>query len=243
MRAGGGPARGASASRLMIIENDSMLASGLARALKNEGYDVTVAESGEAGLEAFSATRFDLLVLDIDLPGVDGFEVLEGLGAMGQSLPVLVVSARDGIDERVRALDAGADGYLIKPFTLPELAARLRALGRRRRAKAEPTIRHGPLVLEASTRRVSLGGKPLELTGREWSVLEVLLQRVEKTVSKETICEAIAGSSQGLSLNAIEANVSRLRAKLGSGEIRIRTVRGFGYMLESREPVKAVSTE
>lgn len=232
----------APASRLMIIEDDSMLASGLARALQNEGYEVTVADSGEAALEVLGATRFDLLVLDIGLPGIDGFEVLRRMRASGQSLPVLVLTARDAVDDRVRGLDLGADDYMPKPFALPELAARVRALGRRGRTQAGPKIVHGPLVLDTTARRAYLNSEPLDMAAREWSVLEVLLGRVEKIVSKESIIEAVAGIGDELSPNAIEVYVSRLRAKLEPAGIRIRTVRGFGYMLlEYREPAEAAA--
>lgn len=235
-----GTPNGAPASRLMIVEDDAMLASGLARALQNEGYEVTVADTGEAALDALGSTRFDLLVLDIGLPGIDGFEVLRRMRSAGQSLPVLVLTARDAVDDRVRGLDLGADDYMPKPFALPELAARVRALGRRGRTQAGPKIVHGPLVLDTTARRAYLNNEPLDMAAREWSVLEVLLGRVEKIVSKESIIEAVAGIGDELSPNAIEVYVSRLRAKLEPAGIRIRTVRGFGYMLlEYREAAEA----
>jgi two-component system OmpR family response regulator len=217
--------------RLMIVEDDTSLATGLMRALSNEGYDVTAATSGEESLERLRGESFDLLVLDIGLPGIDGFEVLRRLRAGGYALPVLILTARDAVDDRVRGLDLGADDYMPKPFALPELAARVRALGRRGRGPVGPRVVHGPLVLDTAARRAWLNGEPLEMAAREWSVLQVLLERVERTVSKEAIIEAVAGLSDDLSLNAIEVYVSRLRAKLEPAGIRIRTVRGFGYML------------
>jgi len=219
------------AVRLMIVEDDTSLATGLMRALANEGYEVTAAASGEEALERVRSEPFDLLVLDIGLPGIDGFEVLRRLRAGGYALPVLILTARDAVDDRVRGLDLGADDYMPKPFALPELAARVRALGRRGRGQIGPRIVHGPLVLDTAARRAWLNGEPLEMAAREWSVLQVLLERVERTVSKEAIIEAVAGLSDDLSLNAIEVYVSRLRAKLEPAGIRIRTVRGFGYML------------
>jgi DNA-binding response OmpR family regulator len=215
----------------MIVEDDTSLATGLMRALANEGYEVTAAASGEEALERVRSEPFDLLVLDIGLPGIDGFEVLRRLRAGGYALPVLILTARDAVDDRVRGLDLGADDYMPKPFALPELAARVRALGRRGRGQIGPRIVHGPLVLDTAARRAWLNGEPLEMAAREWSVLQVLLERVERTVSKEAIIEAVAGLSDDLSLNAIEVYVSRLRAKLEPAGIRIRTVRGFGYML------------
>lgn len=226
VRAGAAPA-----VRLMIVEDDTSLATGLMRALANEGYEVTAAASGEEALERMRSEPFDLLVLDIGLPGIDGFELLRRLRAGGYALPVLILTARDAVDDRVRGLDLGADDYMPKPFALPELAARVRALGRRGRGQIGPRIVHGPLVLDTAARRAWLNGEPLEMAAREWSVLQVLLERVERTVSKEAIIEAVAGLSDDLSLNAIEVYVSRLRAKLEPAGIRIRTVRGFGYML------------
>ena len=219
------------AVRLLIVEDDTSLATGLMRALSNEGYDVSAAVSGEEALERVRSEPYDLLVLDIGLPGIDGFEVLRRLRAGGYALPVLILTARDAVDDRVRGLDLGADDYMPKPFALPELAARVRALGRRGRGQVGPRIVHGPLVLDTAARRAWLNGEPLEMAAREWSVLQVLLERVERTVSKEAIIEAVAGLSDDLSLNAIEVYVSRLRAKLEPAGIRIRTVRGFGYML------------
>jgi two-component system, OmpR family, response regulator len=228
----GSPRPGAMpALRLMIVEDDTSLATGLMRALANEGYDVSAAASGEEALERIRGEQFDLVVLDIGLPGIDGFEVLRRLRAGGYSLPVLILTARDAVDDRVRGLDLGADDYMPKPFALPELSARVRALGRRGRGPVGPRVVHGPLVLDTAARRAWLNGEPLEMAAREWSVLQVLLERVERTVSKEAIIEAVAGLSDDLSLNAIEVYVSRLRAKLEPAGIRIRTVRGFGYML------------
>jgi DNA-binding response OmpR family regulator len=219
------------AVRLLIVEDDTSLATGLMRALSNEGYDVSAAVNGEEALERVRSEPYDMLVLDIGLPGIDGFEVLRRLRAGGYALPVLILTARDAVDDRVRGLDLGADDYMPKPFALPELAARVRALGRRGRGQVGPRIVHGPLVLDTAARRAWLNGEPLEMAAREWSVLQVLLERVERTVSKEAIIEAVAGLSDDLSLNAIEVYVSRLRTKLEPAGIRIRTVRGFGYML------------
>jgi len=217
--------------RLLIVEDDAPLASGLRRILEAEGHAVDVTPRGEQAVLAASQERFDLVILDIGLPQIDGFEVLRRLRAGGYALPVLILTARDAVDDRVRGLDLGADDYMPKPFALPELAARVRALGRRGRGQVGPRIVHGPLVLDTAARRAWLNGEPLEMAAREWSVLQVLLERVERTVSKEAIIEAVAGLSDDLSLNAIEVYVSRLRAKLEPAGIRIRTVRGFGYML------------
>jgi len=225
--------------RLLLVEDDASLAAGLSRALNNQGYEVAATGSGEDALGRIASERFDLMVLDIGLPGIDGFEVLKRMRAAGHAQPVLILTARDAVDDRVRGLDLGADDYMPKPFALPELAARVRALGRRGRGQSGPRIVHGPLTLDTNARRAWLNGQPLEMAAREWSVLVVLLERIERTVSKEAIIEAVAGVSDDLSLNAIEVYVSRLRAKLEPAGIRIRTVRGFGYMLldyQSRKP-------
>jgi two-component system OmpR family response regulator len=143
-----------------------------------------------------------------------------------------VLTARDQIEDRVHGLELGADDYMVKPFAMPELVARVRALLRRAQARTGPKISHGPLTLDTASRRAYLGGLPLDLAGREWAVLEVLLARVERIASKESIIQSVASWGEELSPNAIEVYVSRLRAKLEPAGIRIRTVRGFGYMLE-----------
>jgi len=223
--------------RLLIIEDDAPLASGLRRMLEAEGHAVDVTARGEDAVLAAGHERFDLVILDIGLPRMDGFEVLRRLRAAASGnneppMPVLVLTARDAIEDRVRGLDLGADDYRVKPFALPELTARVRALLRRSQAHGGPRILHGPLALDTVARRAFLRGEPLELAAREWAVLEVLLAKVEKIVSKEAIIQAVAGWGDELSPNAIEVYVSRLRAKLEPAGIRIRTVRGFGYMLE-----------
>jgi len=228
------------AMRLLIVEDDAPLASGLRRMLEAEGYAVDVTARGEEAVLAASQERFDLVILDIGLPQMDGFEVLRRLRAgasAARPMPVLVLTARDAVDDRVRGLDLGADDYMAKPFAMPELTARVRALLRRSQAHGDPRIVHGPLAIDTVARRAFLRGEPLELAAREWAVLEVLLAKVEKIVSKEAIIQAVAGWGDDLSPNAIEVYISRLRSKLEPTGIRIRTVRGFGYMLEEfKEP-------
>jgi two-component system OmpR family response regulator len=218
--------------RILIVEDDATLASGIARILEGEGHAVDLVASGEQAVLGARQERFDVMILDVGLPGIDGFEVLRRLRANGQRIPVLVLTARDALDDRIRGLDLGADDYMAKPFAMPELAARVRALVRRSQAQTGPKIVHGPLVLDTLARRATLGGDPLDLAAREWAVLEVLLARIEKIVSKESIIQAVASWGEELTPNAIEVYVSRLRAKLEPAGVRIRTVRGFGYMLE-----------
>jgi two-component system OmpR family response regulator len=193
---------------------------------------VAVSLGGEDAMAAASQERFDLVILDIGLPRMDGFEVLRRLRTAEKPMPVLVLTARDAVEDRVRGLDLGADDYMVKPFAMPELTARVRALLRRSQSHGGPRIVHGPLTLDTVARRAFLGGEPLELAAREWAVLEVLLAKTEKIVSKESIIQAVAGLGEELSANAIEVYVSRLRSKLEPAGIKIRTVRGFGYMLE-----------
>ncbi|MDA8107741.1 MAG: response regulator transcription factor [Betaproteobacteria bacterium] len=218
--------------RILIVEDDAALANGLRRILESEGYAVDVMPKGEQAVAAAQREHVDLMIVDVGLPGMDGFEVVRRLRAAGQALPVLVLTARDALDDRVHGLDLGADDYMPKPFALPELAARVRALIRRSGAQTGPRIVHGPLVVDTVARRAFLHGEPLLLAAREWAVLEVLLARVEKIVSKDAIIQAVANWGEELSPNAIEVYVSRLRAKLEPAGVRIRTVRGFGYMLE-----------
>ena len=222
--------------RLLIVEDDGSLAAGLARALGLEGYAVEHLETGEAALARIAEATFDLVVLDIGLPGIDGFEVLRRMRLAGYAMPVLVLTARDAVGDRVHGLDLGADDYMTKPFALPELAARVRALIRRGQADSGPRTTHGPLELDRAGRRAFLQGAPLELAAREWAVLQILLEKVEKVVSKESFIESLTNWEEDLSANAIEVYISRLRGKLEPAGIRIRTVRGFGYMLEEFKP-------
>jgi two-component system OmpR family response regulator len=223
--------------RILIVEDDAALARGLARILESEGYAVDTVTRGEQALLAARHERFDLVLLDVGLPGMDGFEVLRRLRAVPDPAPVLLLTARDTLDDKVRGLDLGGDDYVAKPFAMSELVARVRALIRRSQARADPKVVHGALVLDSVARRAYLSGEPLELAAREWAVLEVLLARAGRIVSKDSIIQAVVGWGDDLSANAIEVYISRLRAKLEPAGVRIRTVRGFGYMLE--EPKEA----
>ena len=217
---------------VLLVEDDVSLSDGIARILLGAGHAVEARATGSDALEATRSRRFDLMLLDIGLPGIDGYEVLRRLRSAQDATPVLVLTARDHINERVYGLDLGADDYLAKPFAMAELGARVRALLRRAQMRSSPRITHGPLSMDKAARRAYLAGEQLDLAAREWAVLEVLLQKVEKIVSKDSIINWVAGWDGELSPNAVEVYVSRLRAKLEPAGIRIRTVRGFGYMLE-----------
>jgi len=224
--------------RVLLIDDEADLVEVLQRALVEEGYACDVALDGATGLHKAESWDYDAIVLDLMLPGVDGSSLLARL-RKSKTTPVLVLTARDALDDRIRGLDLGADDYMAKPFAMPELTARVRALVRRSQAQTGPKIVHGPLVLDTLARRAQLAGTPLDLAAREWAVLEVLLARVEKIVSKEAIIQAVANWGEELTPNAIEVYVSRLRAKLDPAGVKIRTVRGFGYMLEEYKEKKA----
>ncbi len=218
--------------RVLIVEDDKALADGLIRTLRQSGYAVDHAETGELALRACAEEHYDLVVLDVSLPGVDGFEVLRQLRRDNHSGSILILTAHDAEADRVRGLDLGADDYVTKPFSLPELEARVRALIRRSQVVKSPKLRFGRLSVDTVARRASIGSEVLDLTPREWAVLEYLLMRIGQVVSKEHMLQAMCSWDDSLTHNAIEVYISRLRSKLHDAGIRIRTVRGFGYMVE-----------
>jgi DNA-binding response OmpR family regulator len=222
--------------RLLIVEDDVLLAESLTTFFLRSGYEVDCESSGPGADSALSKTAYDLVILDIGLPGMDGFGVLYKLRQRGQELPVLILTARDNVEDRVYGLNVGADDYVLKPFQLEELEARVRALLRRSLAGEKRTLSCGPLVLDRDARRASLRGRVLELTTSEWRILELLILRVGKVVAKEDLRELSTGREEAVSPNAVEVHVSHLRAKLGGTGAKIRTVRGFGYLLD--EPVE-----
>ncbi|WP_153147875.1 response regulator [Dechloromonas sp. H13] len=218
--------------RILLVEDDALLADGLARALGQSGYVVEVAGDGRTADRWIESGTVDLAILDLGLPGLDGSEVLQRLRARRQMVPVLILSAREALEERVRLLDLGADDYLVKPVALAELEARVRALIRRGQATPEPVIRLGRLALDTVGKRAWLDGEALDLTAREWAALEFLAQRVNRIVNKEQIMQALYSWEDEITPNAVEKFISRLRGKLEPAGIVIRTVRGLGYYLE-----------
>ena len=218
--------------RILVAEDDPTLAEGVAAYLRPLGHAVEVARNGADADAMLTQERFDLFLVDVGLPRMDGFEVVRRLRARGEATPTIMITARDTLDDRIHGLDTGADDYLVKPFELAELAARIRAVVRRGQAAGALRLALGPLVLDIESRRATLDGVPLELTAREWAVLEVLMKRLDKVVPKEHILQAISTWDDDLTLNAIEVYVSRLRVKLEPANIHIRTIRGFGYRLE-----------
>lgn len=218
--------------RVLIVEDDKALADGLQRTLKQSGYAVDHAPDGELAVRACAEEHYDLVLLDVTLPGMDGFEVLRTLRKRRQSASVLLLTAHDLESDRIKGLDLGADDYVTKPFSLPELEARIRALTRRNAAMRSPRLRFGALLIDTVARRAEIDGQVLELTPREWGVLEYLLMHTGQVVSKEQMLQALCSWDDTLTHNAIEVYVSRLRAKLQHAGLKIRTVRGFGYIFE-----------
>ena len=219
--------------RILIAEDDQVLADGLMRSLRGTGAAVDhVANGSEAEAALLANTEFDLLILDLGLPKMHGLEVLRRLRGRGQTLPVLILTAADGVDERVKGLDLGADDYMAKPFALTELEARVRALTRRGMGAASNVIRHSPLEYDQTGRVAHIDGKLIDLSARELGLLEVLLQRSGRLVSKEQLVERLCEWGEEVSHNAIEVYIHRLRKKIEQGPIRIATVRGLGYCLE-----------
>lgn len=217
---------------ILLAEDDQLLADGLVRALQQSGYLVTLAPDGKVADQWLQTYTFDLIILDLGLPWLDGSEVLQRLRARMQGIPVLVLSAREALEERVRLLDLGADDYLVKPVALSELEARVRALIRRGQVAPSPNIKLGRLTLDTVGKRAWLDDEALELTAREWSALAFLANRINRIISKEQLIQALYNWDEEISPNAVEKFVSRLRSKLEPAGITIRTVRGLGYYLE-----------
>jgi two-component system OmpR family response regulator len=218
--------------RILIVEDDSVLADGLTRTLRHADYAVDHATNGGEADHVLAAQSYDLVILDLGLPELDGFEVLRRMRRRGSSVPVLVLTARDALQDRVKGLDLGADDYMIKPFDLPELEARVRALIRRGQSGGASVLTHGALVLDTAGRRATLCGDPLDLSARELGVLEVLMMRSGRVVNKEQLTEQLYGWDDEVGPNAIEVYVHRLRKKLEPAGVSIRTIRGLGYLLE-----------
>jgi len=218
--------------RVLIIEDDPVLADGLTRSLRHSDFAVDCAHDGEQADHVLTAQNYDLVILDLGLPKLDGFEVLRRLRHRGATVPVLVLTAHDALADRVKGLDLGADDYLTKPFDLPELEARVRALIRRGQSGGGSLLTHGALTLDTGGRRATINGAPLELSARELGVLEVLMLRSGRVVNKEQLAEQLYGWDDEVGSNAIEVYVHRLRKKLEPAGVAIRTIRGLGYLLE-----------
>jgi two-component system OmpR family response regulator len=218
--------------RILLAEDDSVLGDGLSRSLRQSGYAVDCVKSGSDADSALSTQEFDLLILDLGLPRLSGMEVLRRLRARDSHLPVLILTASDSVEQRVKGLDLGADDFMAKPFALSELEARVRALTRRGAGGGPTVIRHGPLAFDQVGRTAYLNDQVVELSAREIGLLEILLQRGGRLVSKEQLVDHLCEWGDEVSNNAIEVYVHRLRKKIEVEGIRIATVRGLGYCLE-----------
>jgi two-component system OmpR family response regulator len=220
--------------RILIVEDDRKMARILTTGLRAEGHATDLAETGEAAVALLARAPYEAVILDVMLPGRDGLEVCRTLRAAGNSVGVLMLTARDAVPDRVAGLDAGADDYLVKPFAFDELLARLRSLGRRGETARPPLLTHGDLVLDPARRQVSLGGAPVELTSREFALLEAFLQHPGEVLTRTRLLERVWDEHyDGLS-NLIEVYVGRLRRKLSrpGRPLALRTVRGAGYVLD-----------
>lgn len=218
--------------RILVVEDNRTLADGLLAVLRSSGYAVDVVHDGVSALAALATESFDLVVLDLSLPEMDGLEVLRELRAGGNRSAVLVLTARGALDERIRGLDLGADDYMTKPFEVAELEARVRVLLRRQSGLRSASIAFGPLELDTASHTLSAGGRPLDVPARELQLIETLLRRAGAVVSKQAIIESLAAFDDDLSANAVEQYVSRLRRKLAPHGLTIRTARGLGYYLD-----------
>ena len=218
--------------RILVAEDDAVLAEGIQQSLRQSGHAVDWVKDGNEAEAALDANAFDLLILDLRLPRKSGLDVLRHIRGRGSRIPVLILTALDSVDDRVRGLDSGADDYLAKPFELAELGARVRALARRGASGGSSVLRHGELTYDQVGRVAQLRDQPLELSARETSLLEVFLQRAGHMVSKDQLVSHLCEWGEEVSSNAIEVYVHRLRKKLEPGGVRIVTVRGIGYSLE-----------
>ena len=217
---------------ILLVEDDAPLAESTARALRSQGWRVDTTPRGEPVPLSVQRDRYELLILDIGLTGIDGFETLRRVRQQGSRLPVLMLTARDAVEDRVRGLESGADDYLIKPFALSELVARVRALVRRSESRQGDVLALGRLRLDTEAKRALVDGEPLRLSPRECAVLQYLMLKSGKVVPREQIAGVIPGWAAATSDNALELLVSRLRGKIEPAGLRIRTVRGLGYLLE-----------
>lgn len=215
--------------RLLLVEDDPMIGEAVRTALTHAGFTVDWLRDGTAALAACAAETFDLMLLDLGLPRRDGIAVLRTLRSRGGRLPVIIITARDGVEDRIAGLDAGADDYIVKPFNVPELAARIRAVARRHQGQAAPVLQSGVVRLDPATREVSVGADPVVVTAREFSLLEMLMRRPGVALSRAQIEERLFGWGEEVASNAVEVHIHGLRKKLGAQAIQ--NIRGVGWLV------------
>ncbi|MHB1402438.1 MAG: response regulator [Thiobacillus sp.] len=218
------------AMRILLVEDDELLGDGLAAGLRHCGYNVDWLRDGESARVVLATEDYAALVLDLGLPRLDGMAVLRLLRAEGNAIPVLILTARDTTWDKVGGLDSGADDYLVKPVDLDELAARLRALTRRRSGTRAPLLKFRDVELDPAARRVRVLGQPVEISAREFVILEMLMRNVGKVISRAQLESALYGWGEGAESNVVEVHIHHLRRKLGAD--LIRTVRGVGYLMD-----------
>ena len=222
--------------RVLLIEDDEALAAGVAEALRRHGFNVDVSAGSVDAVAAVLNGQFDLALLDIGLPGADGLDLLDQLRRSGSRVPVMMITARDAVEDRVRGLRQGADDYLVKPFALDELIARCQALVRRGASTRQARVEFGNLTLDLGTAEAAIDGRPLDLTSREWSLLQQLVLAAPDVLSKAKLVESLGRWDREITSNAVEIYVSRLRGKLAGAHAEVRTVRGLGYRLVAASP-------
>lgn len=218
--------------RILLVEDDTMLADSIREGLEKGGFSVDHLAAAEPAESALALIHYDLAIIDIGLPRMSGLELIQGFRQRGITLPVLVLTARDGLDDRIRGLDLGADDYMVKPFQLPELLARMRALIRRSCSATSSELTAGRIRLDLARREATLDGNPLDLTGREWDILQQLMLASPHVLTKQKMVESLSGWDNEITANAVEIYVSRLRQKLSESGVEIRTIRGIGYRLD-----------
>ncbi|RAS07185.1 response regulator transcription factor [Ensifer adhaerens] len=218
--------------RILLVEDNQDLAEGLSAILRGSGYAVDVVSDGASAHAVAATETFDLVILDLNLPEMDGLDVLRAMRARQNRAAVLILTARGAPEERIKGLDLGADDYMIKPFDVGELEARVRVLLRRQAGLRASTVSYGNVSLDLNTRSFSSGGAPIEIPARELGLLELLFMRAGKVVAKDAIMQSLTGFDDDLSPNAIEQYVSRLRKRLAPHGLTVRTARGIGYYLD-----------
>ena len=218
--------------RILIVEDDTLLGDGIRAGLSQNGYAADWVEDGEAAQTAMLTNDYEAIVLDLGLPKVPGLEVLKKMRAQGNDTPVIILTAMDGVEERVKGLDSGADDYLTKPFDLEELTARLRALLRRRGGRSTPVITHGELIVDPASHSVTLSEKIIDISPREFTILQLLLENYGKVMSRSRLEEGLYAWNDEVESNTVEVHIHHLRKKLGA-EL-IRTIRGVGYIIDKK---------
>ena len=226
--------------RVLLVEDDELLGDGLQAGLRQCGFNADWLRDGESARAALRSEDYAAVLLDLGLPRLDGLGLLKALRAAGNGVPVLVLTARDKLSDKISGLDSGADDYLVKPVDLDELAARLRALIRRAAGQTTPLLRVGLLEFDPAARRVQHGGQPVDLPAKELAVLELLMRNAGKVISKGQMEAALYGWGEGVESNAVEVHIHHLRRKLGAATIR--TLRGVGYLLEQTAAVDSENT-